>query len=83
MCSFKWRIRFNYLLISKIIFLKKMFFDFENPIFDDEDENIQVVPAQVRIFRPRKYFDMENFFERFRLNRDQFEQFLQIIGPMV
>ena len=52
------------------------FFD----ILDDaehEDEQMRAPP----IFRHRQYFELENFEERFRLNRQQFDNLLTIIGP--
>ncbi|CAK5046569.1 unnamed protein product [Meloidogyne enterolobii] len=53
-----------------------MFFDFEI-FYDGEDE--QTI-KQNKIYRPRKYFEEENFRERFRLDREQFEDFLSQIS---
>ncbi len=49
---------------------------------DDEDDDGRLAPAP-RNFRKRQFFELENFYERFRLTRVQAEELLGEIGPQI
>jgi hypothetical protein len=52
-----------------------------DPIIDSEEED--EVNPQHRHFRIRQYFELENFGERFRLTRQQFQNLANLIGPRI
>jgi hypothetical protein len=49
-------------------------------LFDSDSDDDGRINPQVRVFRQQQYYELENFDERFRLDRLQFEQLLQMIG---
>jgi hypothetical protein len=49
-------------------------------LYDTDSEDDSRLNPQPRVFRLRQYYELEDFGERFRLNREQFEHLLQTIG---
>jgi hypothetical protein len=56
-----------------------MIFEDEIDLFGFQDEVEQQV--QLRNFRPRQYYELEDFAQRFRFNRAEVQDLLNVLGP--